>query len=392
MTGSVAPTSSYSNKIHTVLNTSANSPTVSNVIPSKASNIYGFTNVTSHSKKPTATAVKNSGSSTFVVTNKGGRTKSNAASRDDSKKVVSNTAAEVQPFSGIGRSLSNPSTSSSSSPSYSQVRDHWLKKFDQKSNPDLKGTGAQKRTSPSVPPSSPKVPKLCSARRAREAKCPVCDRAFKMELLNEHLDNCLNNQSRECLICSAEIPKEEFQKHVSDCAAKNFDDGFEADDNLTKCPICARKIDKKNYTKHLDQCKGKHRCKTCCVCNKSIASRQYDIHLKSCSSSMKELDKKCHAVQSHVTSCLACGKLIVRKDLDEHLDDCMSMSNIFDTSQVPIEDIEDSDDKENCYNCPFCLKLIAEQQMQAHINECFTSDNENSLLMESVYNVDSDSD
>uniref|UniRef100_A0AAR5QI39 Protein with SprT-like domain at the N terminus n=2 Tax=Dendroctonus ponderosae TaxID=77166 RepID=A0AAR5QI39_DENPD len=392
---SVASSLSYPNKIHTVSNTSENCPKVSNVIPSKASNIFGFTNVTSHSKRPTATAVKNSGSSTFVVTNKGSRTKPNAASKDDSKKVGSNAVAEVQPFSGVGRNLSHPSsTSSSTSQSYSKVREHWLKKFDKKSNPDLKGTGAKRRPSSTLPSSPQKVPKLCSDRRedASEAKCPVCGRLFKMELLNDHLDNCLKNQSQECLICSAEIPKQELQKHVSDCASKNFNDDFEAEANLTECPMCAKKIDHKNDPKHSDTCKGKHRFQTCSVCKKMVASQQYDIHLKNCLSNMKEFDRKCPIVENQVTSCLACGKQIVKKDLDVHLDDCMSMSNIFDTSQVPIEDIEDSDNKENCYNCPFCLELIAEEQMQSHMNGCFTSDNENSLLLETVYNVDSDSD
>ncbi|CAH1123075.1 unnamed protein product [Ceutorhynchus assimilis] len=326
--------------IQTISNNGASAPHVSNVIPSKTSNIFGFTNLSGNSSTPKrpagGTAIKNPGSSTFVVTNKGRKTSSTETEQP--------STSEIKPFSGQGKVLS--SSSQDNTRDYSAVRDHWLKKFDKSNSP------SNKRSSTSDYCSPPKLPRLSINNDVDKVECPVCSKKFIEGELNAHLDICLissnsnENNSKECFVCGENISDTDYEKHVSDCAAKNFSSNFDDEEQPKNCPVC----------------------------KKSLTPKEYDIHVEKCMLSMFEkFDKISDSPQSEPTTktpCLACGKDILKTNLDAHLEECMGMSNVFDTSKVLIEEDDGENAVNRSYHCPFCLKLILEDSMQAHLDQC----------------------
>lgn len=125
---------------------------------------------------------------------------------------------------------------------YSTVRNKWLEKFnqpssDQKSVNERSSSDNLKRKSISVLDNSPK--KLKSQNGAiekfvkSEVKCPVCQKSIDKNKVNEHLDECLEDDQNKS------------------------DESFEElKDNIVKinCPVCSKSVNEADLNDHLDSC------------------------------------------------------------------------------------------------------------------------------------------
>lgn len=129
-----------------------------------------------------------------------------------------------------------------------------------------------------------------------------------------------------------------------------------------ECPVCNSAVDSETFDKHLDRCleNPKNHTKECIICATPVPSVDYESHVN------RHFDSR----NDQTTPCLACGKQIVKTDLSSHLEDCMSISNVFDTSHVGVEEVEEPN---KTYHCPYCLRLVEEGRMQIHIDACLKS-------------------
>ncbi|XP_076263889.1 DNA-dependent metalloprotease SPRTN [Rhynchophorus ferrugineus] len=379
------PANTLPNKINSI-SSNSNGVQVTNVIPSKTSNIYGFTGLTGGTSSKTTTpkgkgtsfkgAIKNAGSSTFVVTHKGtnNSNKTNSAVDNDNN---------IEVFGGIGRTLGS---STSSGNDYSVVRQHWINKFDNDQSKGVKRSADDEQI-----PVSPKIAKstnlfsISSKRNINEVLCPVCNKSIEENALNDHLDDCLISQEKhekkECIICGEMISLSEYEVHVPKCTDKHFND-----DALSE-------TDGKNESNDIvDLTQSEPNQEKCPVCKAELVPADYAIHVEQCLLKMyDELDEKYNLNKSTKTSCLACNKQILKSEINCHLEDCTGMSNIFDTSNVSI--VDEADEKDDMYNCPFCLRLILETEMQSHLDKCVkTNEEDTGILVHSLCSVDSDSD
>ncbi|XP_060529383.1 DNA-dependent metalloprotease dvc-1 [Cylas formicarius] len=214
---------------------------------------------------------------------------------------------------------------------YAAVRNHWLRKFDNATS-EVSG---KKRTNPSPIQTEPtKILKIL-----KEVECPVCGLQISADDLNFHLDTCL----------------------------KQNDDIFVVENDVVDVTE-----DKK-----------------CPVCKAALNSKEYDNHVEGCLMTMIDSIEKEYELPSKITTCLACDKEILKSELDVHLEDCSSMTSVFDTSNMIIEESPSKDgDKDDCCNCPFCLKLIPESQMRSHLDCCLNEIDDSPEIQENKSVID----
>ncbi|XP_030758195.1 sprT-like domain-containing protein Spartan [Sitophilus oryzae] len=361
---------------------------ISNVIPSKSSNIFGFTGLGNGTTSSVLTpkkgstsgmkgVVKNAGGSTFVVTKQGNQNNNTV----QNTKLMKATETTVEVFSGTGRALGASSVPQNNS--YSVVREHWLNKFDNKK------AEAVKRPSTDVLQSSAKVAKSSGLNKIADdyntAECPVCSEKIHIEILNEHLDHCLElskEEIKECIICGQQVANTEYEVHTTKCTEKHF--GEDADLDYANISKDGDVIDLTQSDSHKKQCPA---------CKAELSNLEYDCHVEQCLLKMyDQLDEKYKLNKDIRTTCVACSKKILKSEMDYHLEECLGMSNIFDMTNVPVEEIEDIES--NKYNCPFCLNLVLESEMQCHLNICLKTNEENdkSILIDSLCSSDFESD
>ncbi|KAJ8973741.1 hypothetical protein NQ317_014987 [Molorchus minor] len=203
------------------------------------------------------------------------------------------------------------------------------------------------------------------------------------------------DNKKVCIICETKIPECDYERHVTICSEENFenDDVFEVKTDCTKCSFCNNDIPTNSYDNHLSTClrnfvgdinKPKEKIvdvtcnnleeKQCTLCEKYVPVAEYDLHAEKCLLKMyDDMDETYSNTKSkdEEVDCLACGKSILKSELGLHLEDCMSLSRVFDDADDPKEGTSKGcDDGGSKYNCPFCMTLVNEADMNAHINVC----------------------
>lgn len=156
------------------------------------------------------------------------------------------------------------------------------------------------------------------------------------------------------------------------------------DVNMICCPICNKQIEGDQINSHIDLClELSEKEKNCIICNVKISVSKYESHVQSCINDAFNDDDDVFIIETktpktemsqETVNCLACGKKIYKTELNSHLEDCMSITQVFENSQI-IEDDEvhvqnEKSTKDTSYNCPCCMKLILQDQMNQHIDEC----------------------
>ncbi|XP_049763995.1 DNA-dependent metalloprotease SPRTN-like [Schistocerca cancellata] len=156
--------------------------------------------------------------------------------------------------------------------------------------------------------------------------CPTCGKLVEEHAINSHLDICLQYRAEDtpasqnvanCPICNKNFPLNEINSHVDVCLSNNDDSTsvtMEEEDEMIKCPMCDEKLLK-------------------------------------------------HTLNVHLESCILC---ITKADacFIEDEDDCESEVN----------DAIGSDGGEDLHPCPLCMKLVKENLMNIHLDDCLSAD------------------
>lgn len=247
---------------------------------------------------------------------------------------------------------------------HSLVRKKWIDKYDTigKTNDDKNKNNRSKRHSVSNDTSSPKKQKTASGSKEikqNRVNCPVCNKIVDSDSLNDHLDNCLQD-----------------------------DTSIETIDLTNKviCPVCKKGIEESLMDEHLDVCLYKTESgnkpstskivdrKQCEICDKFINTSDFDVHMQDCLHKLyDDIEKKYNfnSTKTDFTDCLVCNQSIKRTELNGHLDTCMGTAfqgNMHEEFDDKDEDNDESGEKK--YNCPICLELVEESAMNKHIDLC----------------------
>ncbi|KAK9885882.1 hypothetical protein WA026_013757 [Henosepilachna vigintioctopunctata] len=374
-----SPSGNYSN-INSVSQPSS-SLAVSVTIPSKTNNIHGFSSGTT--KTFSGQTGHNWNTNKDIMNKK-------------QSKLPSKDVKNIGKTMGIDNvsNKTNVYVSSESSSSYDVVRNHWVNKFPNttstKDSNIISSSISNKRKSVNEISVS-KVPKLDNRSQdssdSERVPCPVCNKTYLMDELNEHLDDCLNNPDnieKECIVCSKSFKESDYEKHFEECLKCNFNvKECSGDVEKINCNICNNEIMEHNWNSHSEVCINRNKCPEC---KELIKPNDYDIHLANCLikklDNMNEYysDKKNDKIKSGSTrdeeriDCLACGKNILKSELNNHLDECLN--EVFQDEEGA--NVDNDDDK--IYNCPICLKLVLLIEMNDHINNCLKNvDNDNEM-------------
>lgn len=267
------------------------------------------------------------------------------------------------------------SNSCSDSTDYSVVRNHWLNKY-------LSGTSnGVKRTASTVSQAAvDKIPRLSNYSKSNDsilyveatANCPACLESVPLIHFNEHLDECLEKPKRKkCIICEHDVLVAEYELHVTKCSEENFDDP----QNSVNC------------------ISDDMQSKKCTICEKMFSATEYDAHVEKCLLKLYDDMEGAYCDKDIYVDCLTCGKNILKSELNSHLDDCMGLTQVFEDNE-PLA-TEESDGDSNKYNCPFCMVLVSETEMSAHIDSCLNTPSSSSqgefnknVLMKSLLEED----
>lgn len=268
----------------------------------KTSNVHGFdskgnvtkinTKDTSH-KPNTKTSVKKNASSTIVITKK--------------PQTIAVNIKSTSTENILGGS-------SSKTGDYSDVRNHWLNKFD---------SNNKKRPADELSQMERKIPKR------ETAACPVCNIQQELTLMDEHLDECLERYSaepqEECVSCGRFFAKSELENHVMKC--------------LSDC-----------FEKNASYSKVQER--ECTLCHEVLCGDAYDIHAEKC------LHKLYDDVESRLKEkSISSGDVITIEDNND------SIRHEFESSCSDDESVKK-------YNCPFCFEMFLEDEMCDHLGKC----------------------
>ncbi|XP_018332118.1 sprT-like domain-containing protein Spartan isoform X2 [Agrilus planipennis] len=388
----VKPTANPKNDIRRYIGNSQISKSDSTFHIKNGSNIVGFKDI---QKGSVGIAIKNS-SSTIVVTNK-----TNSNQYANNNKDVNKQKTE----------------------DYSIVRNHWLQKFQNQTEPkkDSKVNDKKRTLSLNVPVEekrqkiiSPSLSMLdmpiSNINTTDFVKCPVCLKNIESNGINQHLDSCLTKTSENktevqdlCLICNETVSKDALNSHVNDCLDRISING------KIKCDLCGILIDRDKFSNHHKECldnvfvdNPNMEKRTCNICGKDVAKINFDQHLERCLHDIYDASEPANVDQidrnnvkentsnnncdtqdddleksnksendNEKVSCLVCGKSVIKSNLGVHLDECMdSIFNKKDKSNVDEENECSSADQK--FNCPFCLKYVLESEMTNHLNLCFS--------------------
>lgn len=266
---------------------------------SKGSNIFGFTKLNDGDRSPSnyKPVIYNNISST--PSKNGGTTNGNK----DPGRILNDGVA-------------SSSKGSINSTDYNKVRNAWLNKFSNSNS------GVKRSRSLEDEPSKPKIPKTTNSNLdTNKVNCPICNKSYNINDLNNHLDKCLEetNTTKDCIICGKEVARDMYESHVTKCSSETFDNDFE----LTEVKETS---DSEHEVDELRLCE---------VCSEMVATDDYETHIGECLHRMyDDLEDK---YSNKTVSCVACSKIVPKEDLNNHLENCPSLSSIFDDDNEPLE-------------------------------------------------------
>lgn len=278
-----------------------------------------------------------------------------------------------------GRTIGN---SSGLIKDYNAVRDLWANKFPTKtptnplknsrrssvsSSSDVPSTssgssnGSKRRSSvPSyvIPEKVPKVVNLTERNDPNKVECPVCSEKFSNDLLNNHLDQCLN-QTEERTSCDKNIPKHEYEKHISGCSGANIET-IVIDHDIKK------ELEEPAIVPSTSQATSSRGFEKCSVCNERFEGSVYAAHLEVCLQGMYQSLE--NAYVNKATSCPVCEKEVLEREMSEHLENCQDLSGIFDDNATEPMEVKTEG------MCPICFKTVPMKEINSHVNVCLAVD------------------
>ncbi|XP_076236231.1 DNA-dependent metalloprotease SPRTN isoform X2 [Calliopsis andreniformis] len=172
-----------------------------------------------------------------------------------------------------------------------------------------------------------KQPKLDTSENTKMTNCPVCHKTLELKDINEHLDKCLLDTSKQ-------------------------------DNDLTDI------LDDRNYKND--------------TINESVISLNSTSSDSSSSSLINEDAKDENKTETASHKCLVCNVLIPPEvSLNDHLEDCIGSVFNDDSSLSNCDDIQMSEtisdisfDHSDKYPCPVCMQLVSESSMNQHLDVC----------------------
>ncbi|XP_067009926.2 DNA-dependent metalloprotease dvc-1 [Anabrus simplex] len=282
----------------------------------------------------------NKGGGTVVITPKG-KVKNSDKTETETKGSSSSSASDsvpssFVPFSGKGYTLGAP-VSTGDKPWLS-----WLDKLESSAPKQNKPESFQKRTPPLLSkrkgihdkteddgkrsksgkdPDSDRQTPSCSQPVESRVSCPSCNARVMEELLNDHLDLCLQG------VFSSDYTVEDNKKNV-------------------KCVVCDGNIDEDNANSRL--------------CNDCVRAAENAGAGTNC---------------DNAVSCPMCDKQVAGDDLDRHLETCVA-SALNDGVVVISDDDSDEEPAENGelgFPCPCCGSMVQQTSMNSHLDECLST-------------------
>lgn len=306
-------------------------------------NIVGFDNLSvknnHHTYNKTPSKTLSNSSNTIII-------------NDKNNKTCEVTKPNINSFNGSGNLLS--SNTSVPITDYFVVRNHWINKFDG-TNP-----ASKKRSFPNEDNNNSKKLKPNSSFTVCDVTCPVCNKKFKENLINTHLDECIGEQQEEendffvvkdeeieCDLCSQKVFKNSLQEHLKTCVQNVFSDG-----DFVNAEIEVPKIPTQTETK----------LQICPVCSLNCMTDTFSQHMDNCFHKMfDEIENKYNlkSTASEVV-CPVCTMKVLESGLNSHLDYCLENKDIHTGSNRK-------------FHCPSCLELILEIEMSSHVSDCLNN-------------------
>lgn len=207
--------------------------------------------------------------------------------------------------------------------------------------------------------------------------CFTCNTDIDIAIYADHLVHCTDKMEYVFVKDS----EDECAKYESPKRKRLLEDleSFDQDFNYVQCN-CGKTMESDEYKTHKIACKEAEKDDTnhCHICQTDIDAAIYADHLVQCFDKVME-DVPGDNVETvnniEIVPCLVCNKPINKTELEQHLDLCLN------DTVVDINDFDDEFNEEgksdsslnntaNMYHCPVCLKLLKDEEMNSHLDEC----------------------
>lgn len=226
---------------------------------------------------------------------------------------------------------------------------------------------------------------------AKPVNCPICNAAVDINIINEHIDSCLNNKDEER---SYDITKTlNDNSYLKDSSSKDFTSTPKRSNTiypfsnkrlkpenldkskLTDCPVCHEIIKTEDFHDHLDICLSKnpssssHNSDNIIIINSSSDSDSPDSTLNTSNHKKNDI--------LETQKCLVCNMTIMpTMSLTEHLEECMGTLFSDESTLFPEYDndnLEKTRVPDQKYPCPVCMELFTENTMNNHLDMCLNA-------------------
>ncbi|XP_057323033.1 DNA-dependent metalloprotease SPRTN [Microplitis mediator] len=192
--------------------------------------------------------------------------------------------------------------------------------------------------------------------------CPKCNRLFRSESINDHLDVCLNEAGD-----LAQPPDNSYVNLTNDDITDLTASPVKSKTETIECVACGRYINIKQYSDHSDECLKKAKNKL----EKDLGP----VIVIDDSDSKPGCSKTSGSSKSHTRNtykCLVCDSMISREiPLNEHLETC-ALITFGDTTLDSPTEVEAPASMEQRYLCPICNLMIIGKDMAEHVDWCIT--------------------
>ncbi|KAL2743439.1 DNA-dependent metalloprotease SPRTN [Vespula maculifrons] len=230
--------------------------------------------------------------------------------------------------------------------------------------------------------------------------CPICQVTVSVNIINEHLDSCLDNKDKKksydvkntpqhCNVDSQMdtslmentifvTPKRSNVMHTSSTKRQKLENLHKSD--FTDCPVCHISFKITDIYNHLDtclpeQCLSNSSSNTIIINSSSDSESPNSIFIDSptIKTNAQSNYRKNNTIRN-IQKCLICNAIIPSTiSLNDHLEECIgTMFNdesisCIDNNNDNLEEVRATDQK---YPCPLCMELFTENIMNEHLDTC----------------------
>lgn len=349
-----------------------------NVLGSKKSSSSVGSSSNNFGKPRMGGMMANKGSGTMVLTQKGNKQAQKTSSGANDSTSHSSVSAAVTPFVGRGYTIGN---SSSSHPVPAATEKPWLSlldkiEADRKKNKHLASlrTGKISTTTKTVKHNEVTQNKGKIKNSTDSVLSPP--KKFKTESVAEpfftNTDMHNHNEFHSSKDSNGQSPS-------------SANDSLEV---MVNCPTCGTLVEEYAINSHLDICLQQYMedmgtsqdTANCPICNNNFPLNEIDSHVDMCLSNKDDSTSIPTEDDDEMIQCPMCDKKLCKRTLDVHLESCIQC--ITKADPCFIEDDCDSEEKgasegdcrEDLHPCPLCMKLVKEDLMNTHLDECLSKD------------------